>query len=277
MANKQTPWLAIVPILLLVAAAGLLFSSDTFASCISSRTGQPATPGSFGALRLFGAYAGCTAEITRANFELVMIAAALLTTFFVFATWQTMRRAQTTDVEFAKVRQRAYVGVAGIELDAPNLAKADFEVPDAGNEPATFVPADFLRLTVSNFGLTPAKRVLVVANWAAMPLNRNFSYTFDYRDQITKDEIAAAGRPTIDPNHVYRVALPLSKLKPFRDAAAQTATIYIYGHIDYSDIFGRRWRRDFCYIHDARRGPVSPYFEHNDEYSIAADNDGVLT
>ena len=47
--------------------------------------------------------------------------------------------------------------------------------------------------------------------------------------------------------------------------------LYIYGHVDYTDIYGSRWQRNFCYAWEpwsAHNNGFTAYQQHNNEIEI---------
>jgi hypothetical protein len=55
------------------------------------------------------------------------------------------------------------------------------------------------------------------------------------------------------------------------DAMSGKHTVYAYGHVDYGDIFGRRWSSAFCFVYEPQRPQGSrfiPYETNNYEKQL---------
>jgi len=170
----------------------------------------------------------------------------------------------------ARRQLRAYVGINAIDIEAPNLKKAGYEVP--ANPPAGFIYKDFVVPLIKNFGQTPASDVLVIVNWIPVtPFGYLLPDNFPYQDYSTSGGTTTASRFVLDPGQIHTGKVKIDKLKFFRDAQSKATSLYIYGHIDYTDIYNRRWQREFSYAYEPWR-PEGDRFvpdrKHNGEKQI---------
>lgn len=140
----------------------------------------------------------------------------------------------------------------------------------------------YVTTVVKNYGATPASDVSTYANVIAVQNINGSTYTklppdFDFPDQLPNGPEAEHSRVVshfmLQPQQHYRSRVPLSKPEPVReiDKGARDETLYIYGHVDYTDIYSRRWRNVFCFMYE-RNFPVGerflPYETHNEEIQV---------
>ena len=194
----------------------------------------------------------------------IFTGALVVVTIGLIATgYCTIRTMQETE----RRQLRAYVGIVQIEIEAPHMPHAAFEIPNPA--PAGFVHEDFVNVTVKNYGQTLASEVLVWMNWLPGPFGSQIADEFQYPDN---DPLNTAA-------HASRAVVNINALAPFRRAARRETTLHFYGHVDYTDIYERRHRRDFCFIYEPWR-PQSVRFvpapRHNREYTIARNDPGIV-
>jgi len=114
---------------------------------------------------------------------------------------------------------------------------------------------DFLTIKVKNFGQTPAYDVIVFGYVTSIP---HFSSMLpdDFFTNVPRDVIQTGSKHV-----VYDV-------RPLKQARAKQASIYVWGHIYYRDIYNRPWRTLFCYIWEPWHPPGArfvPYEKYNSE------------
>lgn len=184
--------------------------------------------------------------------------------------WGSTRKLVADAGQNAERQLRAYVGIDLIDLELPSITNAMYEIPDP--VPNGHIFHDFVIAAAKNFGETPASKVAVFVNWASVtPFAGALPNDFPYGDLGSDNEIAGASRYILDPGKVHIAKVKIPKLQTFRDAQGKRCSLYFYGHIDSTDIFGRSWRRDFCYVYEPWRPTGDrfvPYREHNEEKKI---------
>jgi hypothetical protein len=88
---------------------------------------------------------------------------------------------------------------------------------------------------------------------------------------MTTGSELTASRVILDPGNKHVLRAKFDKLQRLRDAQKEITSIYFYDHIDYTDIYQRRWKREFCYVWEPWL-PVDDRFvtykEHNEENQI---------
>lgn len=164
---------------------------------------------------------------------------------------------------------RAYVGIESIVLDAPNIGRQDYKphVPKAGSR-----SPDTLRITIRNFGATPANEVIVWANWVSTDFGARLPDAFGYPDFGVGDKgpnglRTTLIRPTVFPQQVWPQDIGIDDLAPFVGANRREANTYVYGHINYRDMLGTHRTTDFCFSYDPEEGggaAFTAYEQHNE-------------
>lgn len=190
-----------------------------------------------------------------------------------------MKRAADVADDTSKRQLRAYVGLARFEIEVPNLTVANYQ-PSPSPLPAGVVFADFMRAEVKNYGQTPATDVSVHMNFVFIPtfaqdLPDNFGYP-DYEAVTGAGVGIVASRQIIEPGKSIEPRTALPDISALRDAPARKTSVFFYGHIDYTDIYDRRWRKSYCYSYEWWR-PAGDRFvaykAHNEEHQIAGANE----
>jgi hypothetical protein len=142
---------------------------------------------------------------------------------------------------------RAYVGIDKIYIESMKVDDTKYEIPDP--VAAGYVYRDLVRVRVKNFGSTPTTVLTVVVNWQDMtPLGSYLPSDFPYGD-LGKDP-DVIHRFMLDPGDTETVKIRMEKIGIWREARQKKFSLYVYGHIDYIDVFKFKWRRDFCYAYE---------------------------
>jgi hypothetical protein len=116
-------------------------------------------------------------------------------------------------------------------------------------------------LRIENVGQTPAREVVGSINIHSEPgkegrLAANFAFQdlkkarFISKSDIGKDKYKDA-----------IVELPGEELAAFKDAAAERTTVFVYGHIDYCDVFGAPHSTAYCFKYVPNAGLNLPICE----------------
>jgi hypothetical protein len=199
---------------------------------------------------------------------------ALFTALLFIATfllWVATRNLVRGADDTSQRQLRAYLGVERIQLSSQNLDAADYK--PAGRFRG-LVHRDFLLVTVRNFGSTPAYDVRIWVNWQTMPFAQRLPDAFEFLDRgVVSPNVP---QPTLsqhilhrDQNHLAQIAI--RDLRPFISTNRQERSLYVHGHIDYRDIYRRRWSATFCQSWEpwTKSGvEFIPYREHNDEREV---------
>jgi hypothetical protein len=144
---------------------------------------------------------------------------------------------------------RAYLSVGTIVTYCPACARPGGLAP-----PRRFPPeADAaLYIPIVNTGKTPAQAIEINATTYgyAKPLPTNYSF-----DEMTDADVMADGVAP-DPTHPLTVAMPYAALQlvcargqlPVRLGTGKIVPwfLYTYGHISFTDVFGRRHTTLYC-------------------------------
>ncbi len=187
---------------------------------------------------------------------------ALYTIVLGVATQSMVRESR----EASKRQLRAYVGIDKIELVIPNVRNKSHVIPDP--LPTGYAYADYALFNLKNFGQTPAIKTKVVVNWQPTIFGfRLKENEFAFGDLGDEGESAYV----VDPGATQYALISFVKteyLANIRDAMDKKLSLHFYGRVDYTDIFGDRWSREFCLMYepwliDGRR--FNPYGPRNRE------------
>jgi hypothetical protein len=161
---------------------------------------------------------------------------------------------------------RAYLGIATLAMRCKNLNSKSYT-------PATnIVPReneDFLVIEIKNFGQTPANYARAWVNWAPMEYLHRLpdDFTFEDADTVQAGDVRPIfSEATIFPDQSIKLQVIINDLTPFRNAVGKRASTYVWGHIDYDDIYGKGQITTFCYMYNpfgVNGEDFTPYEKHN--------------
>ena len=172
------------------------------------------------------------------------------------------------DVERRQLR--AYVALEGINLRTPNLLVPSYSPPADG---PGIVFQDYVVPKIKNYGATPASNVNVYLYWYSFPLHQRPPLDFPFNDVPNQYRYSSTiSNFTISPGQeVGSSVVPIRNLEPFVEAERELRTLYFHGHVDYGDIYQRRWRNEFCFEYQPFN-PVDQKFvpcgSHNGEFQL---------
>lgn len=169
-------------------------------------------------------------------------------------------------VDTSKKTLRAYVGLQEIALKIPSTIKTNYKpLPITAGS----VETDFVVLNIKNYGSTPAKDVTVTSSWKTQPfpyqLPQNFEYP-DLKGHLPPSLDLIKSKVVIHPGQEWKSKIAVHDVSPFIDASKQKVMLFLYGHVDYSDIYDQKHRTDFCYVYEPGtqgEDPFVPYSVHN--------------
>lgn len=158
--------------------------------------------------------------------------------------------------ENAKRELRAYVNAIDAAMSCPSVALTP--LPQGSR--------DQLSIMFINTGNTPARKVLVHANWTSVKgyrseLPKDFAYT-DVRRETSFPSVFSIAH-----NIPFQIdATDIINLVDVARAQRREVTVYIYGHADYVDVFDDPHVCTFCYefMPDQPSHAFRTYKEHND-------------
>lgn len=151
-----------------------------------------------------------------------------------------------------KRQLRAYVGTDGLVFDCSIcLQLAGLPKGTPITEPVTDVIDDRknykLLLMIKNFGVTPTYDIIAYINFQTVPVMELLRDDFSYADKTPErpKSIIQYGMTTgiLGGGQEKQWRYPLSKNRIIEIARAARSDVglFIYGHIDYTDIFNVRW------------------------------------
>ena len=119
---------------------------------------------------------------------------------------------------------------------------------------------------IENNGQTPASNVRTRTSFIAFsPPVLHIPATFSFKGFTDNDGIYSSGYIAKDKNKIVVGMIPDEDVHMFKDATDIKATIIVYGHVDYCDIFSIPRRTDFCYIYIPGGGKLPLCESHNGE------------
>jgi hypothetical protein len=168
---------------------------------------------------------------------------------------------------------RAYVGidVIGIEAELKPYSAGDYVPIDRSRVGAR--STDFVRVRVRNFGQTPAFDTVVFCYWQPTPPNQrlpiDFFRTHDSDEWPTGNVRTTISNFLLQATKYHDSLIVIWDLRPFGEAAALRAELFLYGRVYYKDCFGNLHRTTFCFewMPEATGGESHfiPYEEYNSE------------
>lgn len=203
----------------------------------------------------------CEIRITDVYIAIFTGILAVSTIGLIFTGYRTIYTMQRTE----RRQLRAYVGVK-LSLKCKNLNNLRYK-PHA--IAAGEGPEDFFIVDMTNFGQTPANNTTIWINWRPMPYPQRLPDNFSFED--INSVSAGDVRPifieaTIFPHQTITEVCQIHDLQPFRDVIAKKVFTYVWGHVDYADIYSIKRTTTFCFQYLPRSvtgEDFIPYEEHN--------------
>jgi len=196
----------------------------------------------------------------------VSVEAAATALIALFAFWQIRESRRSSECQL-----RAYVSIEDISLDAPNISNSDYDTPIPN--PAGFIPHDAVRLIIKNNGQTPAHDVAGFLNWDTISPFNEIPLGTSLINYVTAADISSSSRQFLDSGRQFSHTIWIkTSLAPFRRAMADEARLIFYGWIEYTDIFGVKWSRNFRYVWQPNRSGddrLYPGREGNSEQRVS--------
>jgi hypothetical protein len=235
-------WWALVPLaaLALVALTGLSWEAGLPKAYGNAAEAQPGGLGHADNNSATLIFTGITALLRNAP-AVEAAATVLLAIITVFLAFIANSQHKTT-----RAQLRAYCGPAKFEYNIPKINDATFDIPNP--PPAGYIFDHYLVISAKNYGSTPASNLSVFVNWQPMSFGYKLPDDFRFDDKQSGKRISYFSSTVVDPGSSYEalVVLDGKDLAILRAAKAKAAVLFLYGRIDYTDVFRRRWRRDFC-------------------------------
>jgi hypothetical protein len=178
-------------------------------------------------------------------------------------------RAVEVSEDTAKRQTRAYVGVNNIILDFAHISYLAWKAPDPLPVEG-YIYEDKILVIAKNFGESPAYEVRIEINWQPVG-SFGVHPPADYAFPVYAPTASASASQVLDKGHVHTATINVADMWPFQVAEAKLSNLYVYGQILYTDVYGRRWQREYCYVYEPwrREGErFTPHTGHNDETYI---------
>ena len=213
----------------------------------------------------------CDIRITDAYIALFTFTLAAVTIGLIIVGFGTIRTMARTE----RRQLRAYVGIEKIEL----VFRANVQqIEGAKKGEIGWIWPDVLLVHYRNFGQTPASRVYIHVNWEPMKFGVFLPDSFTYPDRFSAWYEGAEpimSYEFVDGGQPRTTSINIDDASVFKEAKAKRAwNVYVYGHIDFTDIYGSRWQRNYCYLYEPwgpRIDPFVSHAEHNNEKYLGRD------
>lgn len=154
-----------------------------------------------------------------------------------------------------KRQLRAYVLVTDSGIACASCGDTEIKFPTFPGTTNAYV------MVLQNSGETPASRVRVVSTWlnvgrpgAELPAHFTFPdarpdalHSFFSSSELGKDEVGTSISPLTD-----------RAVAALKAAGANTSTVFLYGHVDYCDIFGEPHSTAYCFKYERGVGDKLP-------------------
>ena len=191
------------------------------------------------------------ALVAAAVFALFAAVAAGISAWFLYGQLGEMHQASIDTGNLVKTARdterrqlRAYIGIPDGRLRCASCDKIRWGIlkyPAKG-----YKNSDMMLLTIQNSGKTPAYDVAVTINSKEMPFGKQLPPDFKYPDYPSIPDLPPMSHTMSNPGQKDEGGLLLNQeyIMEFVRAQNNECTLYLYGHADYIDIFGRRKSRD---------------------------------
>jgi hypothetical protein len=226
--SASRAWVLLIAFL--VAIVVIVESSQPFQECVKEIYYNPATENfeksitSFPAA--FGIHRDCFGNFTHDNAEAIIAAFTIILSFSTIFLWVATRDLVRGAEKTAKQQLRAHIGTASSGNDIPSLNIGQRQMGS---------------ISVTGYGQTPA---LKLRYWGDMIIRE-----YPLATSLLAQPFGRICRP-INPQQTvvmrFVTAHQLTTAEA-QDIRAGTQCFYLYGHIEYFDIFGERRETTFRY------------------------------
>lgn len=204
-------------------------------------------------------------DILHTQFDWIsLVATVLLVTatiglaYFTWRLWRATGKLVKDTEKSAQIQMRAYVGIETIALNDLHLRTKTYQIPNTTRGDGMPHKID---IEMRNFGSTPANRVDFIATiWIKsdpLPQDGELDQILDTeKKRLANDPRGFAPRHSIFPEQTAPMHIYMSDLIAFREAlSGQRRNVFVFGRIDYFDVFYAQHTTRFCYYFDKTREP----------------------
>jgi hypothetical protein len=149
---------------------------------------------------------------------------------------------------------RAYLEVTDLEVVCPDCSTTGS---------ATSIPfpgRNFVHIRFENSGQTPARRIRQKVNWWVIPSkNATLPSTLEFPDYSPTNGSGLVSTSELARDKHRDGMTPIDNdIDRFHAATTGTSTIYLYGHFEYCDVFGKPRATAFCFLYVPHLGEKLP-------------------
>ncbi|MGC2414761.1 MAG: hypothetical protein WA459_18955 [Stellaceae bacterium] len=171
-----------------------------------------------------------------------------------FSGWQAWIARDTEQREL-----RAYLELTDIEVVCPDCTTV------GPVSPTRYPGRNFIHIRFENAGQTPARAIRFKTNWWVIPSkDAPLPKIFEFPDYSPSGVVPAGATNIVSTSELARDKHregngPIDHdIARFRAATNATSTIYLYGHLDYCDVFGKPRETGFCFLYVPKIGEKLP-------------------
>jgi hypothetical protein len=117
---------------------------------------------------------------------------------------------------------------------------------------AMHVDNEKLTFAVDNFGQTPANRMRVFSNWEFLPVSKGLPPDFNFSDQgrCPDQNVMDSYSPIFPKTYITHQRLHCAgEFDKLQRAQRKEFDAFLFGHIEYVDMFNKKRRTDFCFLY----------------------------
>lgn len=166
-------------------------------------------------------FLGFGAEDWIALFTVVLAIATILLAIFTGKLWSATKKLVQGAEETACRQLRAYICISGANILAT-------KTPDVF----------YIRIQIKNVGMTPAYKFVGHMNAEVSDFPGSPSLNLPIPPLESQSTVGAD--QTMDINLYYRISL-----SDWQAIQARTKAVYVYGRLEYEDIFGNKWYTNY--------------------------------
>jgi hypothetical protein len=167
-----------------------------------------------------------------------------------FSGWQAWIASDTEERQL-----RAYLELTDIEVVCPDCTTTGPANPEHQN---------LVHIRFENSGQTPAREIRYKISWWPIA-SKNAPLNFEFPDYSPSGPTLVSTSELAQGKNRDGVG-GIGDIEPFRMATTGASTLYLYGHLDYCDVFGKPRATGFCFIYVPNVGEKLPLCDrHNGE------------
>lgn len=168
----------------------------------------------------------------------VLAAGTILLAYYTYNLWGETKTIADDAKKSSERQLRAYVGITITDLT--------YGTKPLSPKPGTMW-TDFVVSEIKNYGSTPAQRIIQHLYLWQMPWPQALPADFPFTGEIAEDwKDQPVSELVLNPQQSYVATNQIVDHAFITDAIARKTILYLYGHVDYVDVFDKDRRTVFC-------------------------------